>query len=127
MLLFIAPTSLGLSGLRAAAPRMAAIPGSPSAADESQYRNDPAAFCRERLGRHGAVFTSGAFGGAVFVGGEAALRAVASAAATVVVDEESLSAPFPRALTSTTDAYLAEFNEECYRGPPPPPPDPPYP
>ena len=49
-------------------------PGAPTARDEAMFMADPRGFCAARISEVGPVFATGAFGGAVFVGGAEAVN-----------------------------------------------------
>ena len=54
-------------------------PGAPTARDEAMFMADPRGFCAARISEVGPVFATGAFGGAVFVGGAEAVESVCAA------------------------------------------------
>ena len=104
----------GAVSMVTASPQVAAAPGNPSASDEQDFLSDPPKFCAERARQHGAVFKTGAFGGATFVGDAVGLQSVASTA-----DIAALSAPFAklRADAAGSDLfaeYAEAFSNECY-------------
>jgi hypothetical protein len=94
----------------------AALPGSSSPGDDPAFGDDPAAFCSEGLRAHGAVFTTGVGGGAVFVGDAPALAALADASTVAAPSEGGeLAAPFPDASGDEPFEEFAEsFNRVCY-------------
>jgi len=104
-------------GMMVAGTRGVAIPGRPSAQDESQFLADPRGFCVDCCGQSGPVFATGAFGDAVFVGGGEATDAVSEAGERV---PGPLREPFGPLTSSAADGRSAfdsacgPFNDECY-------------
>eukprot|EP00966_Prymnesium_polylepis_P013595 313496-Prymnesium_polylepis.1 len=88
-----------------------AIPGKPSAADEQAFLENPQQFCASRVREHGAVFKTGAFGDATFVGEPAAAAALADAKP----DAAALGAPFAEVGADGFVEYGEAFSDECYK------------
>ena len=104
----------GAVSMVTASPQVASAPGNPSASDESDFLSDPPKFCAERARQHGAVFTTGAFGGAAFVGDAAGLQTVTS-----TTDGAALGAPFAKLSADAAGSdlfaeYAEAFSSECY-------------
>jgi len=88
----------------------------PGTKDTDEFKSDPSRFCSTRTVKDGAVFTTEAFGGTVFVGGPAALQIPSSAP----VVAGALGAPFTAAAAAAAGAddlfakHCDSFNAECY-------------
>ena len=102
-------------------------PGAPTARDEAMFMADPRGFCAARISEVGPVFATGAFGGAVFVGGAEAVESVCAAGTPIASGGQRQPlelAPFAPLLASAggdwRGAYeslcAAGFHEELYAG-----------
>ena len=102
-------------------------PGAPTARDEAMFMADPRGFCAARISEVGPVFATGAFGGAVFVGGAEAVESVCAVGTPIASGGQRQPlelAPFAPLLASAggdwRGAYeslcAAGFHEELYAG-----------